>query len=109
VAEARTGKRFPLELPISIGSKDAPARKNGTTSNVSAAGVYMLFDSELEVGSEVEFDITLPAEVIGSRRDVQIHCRGRVVRSERPSRRRGPGRRNGVACVIDHYRFMRKA
>lgn len=101
----RTGKRFPLELPITIhkGAKhDA-----GTTANVSAAGVYIQSQAELEVGSPIEFDITLPGKVVGSDQDVQIHCKGRVIRAEESPRKRGIQQR-GVACVIDQYKFVRK-
>ena len=37
VSEARTGKRFPLELPIKIHGVD----QGGVTGNMSAAGVYI--------------------------------------------------------------------
>ena len=47
-------------------------------------------DSDVPVGSTVDFTILLPGEVVGSRGDVQIDCRGRVVRSFED---RGPPRR----------------
>jgi hypothetical protein len=66
--------------------------------------VYLSLDSSLEVGSSVEFDITMPAAVIGSDKDVRIHCQGRVVRNDNPKQ----GTKNsGVACVIDRYEFIR--
>ena len=37
--EARTGKRFPLELPIKIHKESAASEAEGTTGNLSAAGV----------------------------------------------------------------------
>ena len=40
VSDARTGKRFPLELPIKIHKPDAPGESSGVTGNLSAAGVY---------------------------------------------------------------------
>jgi hypothetical protein len=39
VSEARTGKRFPLELPIKIHKESASGDAKGTTGNLSAAGV----------------------------------------------------------------------
>jgi hypothetical protein len=107
VSDGRTGKRFPLQLPITIQS--APKKQKGTTANVSAAGVYIRGDAELKVGSRIQFEITLPADVIGADQDVRIQCRGRVVRSEangvrKPARK---PKRTGLACVIDHYKFVR--
>jgi hypothetical protein len=110
--EARTGKRFPLELPIKIHGKKGD--DNGTTANMSAAGVYIMADLDLSVGSPIEFDITLPASVLGTPTDVEVRCTGRVVRKEaaaaasansNSSRKK---KKSGVACVIDQYKFIRK-
>jgi hypothetical protein len=54
----------------------------------------------------VEFEITLPPEVTGSKEDVVIQCRGRVVRTDEPNTGAGVENR-GVACVIDSYEFVR--
>ena len=101
--EARTGKRFPLELPIKI-HKDAGDEK-GVTGNLSAAGVYIKADASMEIGSPVEFEITLPPEMTGGQENVTIQCKGRVVRADATGEG-GEGR--GVACVIDSYEFVRK-
>ncbi len=58
VSEARTGKRFPLELPIKIHKQDAGGESSGVTGNLSAAGVYIRADANLDMGSSVEFEIT---------------------------------------------------
>jgi PilZ domain len=115
--EARTGKRFPLELPIKIHGKGGD--DSATTGNMSAAGVYIMADLDLAVGSNIEFDITLPAKVLGTPGDVEVHCTGRVVRkdaggaaavaganSNSTSKRK---KKSGVACVIDQYKFIRKS
>ncbi len=105
MSESRTGRRFPLELPISI--QDKKTRKlKGTTSNVSAAGVYMQANADLEVGSRVRFQIMLPGSMIGARKDVAIECSGRVVRSSEKQKPRTKA--PGLACVIDSYKFVRK-
>jgi PilZ domain len=102
--EARTGKRFPLELPIKIhkGSGDA----SGVTGDLSAAGVYIKADAAMEIGSPVEFEITLPPEMTGGQENVTIQCKGRVVRTDEEGKG-GEGR--GVACVIDSYEFVRNS
>lgn len=102
----RTGKRFPLELPITILQK-GKNKSAGTTANVSAAGVFIESQAEIEVGSPIEFDITLPGKIVGTDHDVQIHCKGRVVRSEEKDKKK-TSRKRGVACVIDQYKFVRK-
>ena len=107
--EARTGKRFPLELPIKIhkgGKGEVGGDSEGTTGNLSAAGVYIRADSSMEIGSPVEFEITLPPEMTGGPENVTIQCKGRVVRADETGEG-GEGR--GVACVIDSYEFVRNS
>ena len=104
MSEARTGKRFPLELPIKIHKEGASSDSKGTTGDLSAAGVYIRADASLDVGSPVEFEITLPPDVTGGQENVVIQCKGRVVRTD-PSGSNADGK--GVACVIDSYEFVR--
>jgi hypothetical protein len=103
VSETRTGKRFDLKLPISIEASESANKLSGITDNLSAAGVYLHANSQLQVGSKVNFEIILPREVTGGTADVKLQCRGTVVRTE-------PGEssdKTGVACVIDGYEFIR--
>jgi PilZ domain len=104
VSEARTGKRFPLHLPIKIHNEAASGEAKGTTGNLSAAGVYIRADAAMEIGSPVEFEITLPPDVTGGPESVVIACKGRVVRTD-PTGSTPDGK--GVACVIDSYEFVR--
>ena len=99
VSEARTGKRFPLELPIKIHGLD----QGSTTGNMSAAGVYIRGNPALEIGSNVEFEIALPPELTGGNENVIVQCKGRVVRKDA-----GADDAQGVACVIDTYDFVRQ-
>jgi len=109
VSEARTGKRFPLELPIKIHKSEEAGQHSGITGNLSAAGVYIRADASLEVGSSVEFEIALPPEVTGAKENVIVQCRGRVVRTDEPATGGSstPAEARGVACVIDSYDFVR--
>jgi hypothetical protein len=111
MSEARTGKRFPLELPIRIHRKGGDDQ--ATTVDLSSAGVYIMADTDLAVGSPIEFEITLPAKVLGTPSDVEVHCTGRVVRRETGvasgSNAGKRTKKNGVACVIDEYKFIRKS
>ncbi|HZQ25018.1 MAG TPA: PilZ domain-containing protein [Terriglobales bacterium] len=109
VSEARTGKRFPLELPIKIHKENSSGEASGVTGNLSAAGVYIRADASLDIGSPVEFEITLPPEVTGGKENVRIQCRGRVVRTDDPPQGSEPAEGRGVACVIDSYEFVRNS
>ena len=104
VSDHRTGKRFPLELPIKISKEQEGSALNAMTGNLSAAGVYIKADSSLEIGSAVEFEIALPPEMTGAKDNVIIQCRGRVVRADEAS---GDKDSRGVACEIDSYDFVR--
>ena len=104
--EARTGTRFPLHLPIKIHKGETGGDASGTTGNLSAAGVYIRADASMEVGSPVEFEITLPPEMTGGQENVTIQCKGRVVRADETG---ASGEGRGVACVIDSYEFVRNS
>jgi PilZ domain len=98
--EVQSAKRFPIKLPISVRSKTGESHTE--SQNISANGVlFQMVDSEMPVGSMVDFTISLPADVVGAEADVRLDCRGRVVRSFEDSGRRG------VGVVIDEYRFDR--
>jgi hypothetical protein len=92
--------RFPIKLPISLKSKSGESRTE--SENISSNGVLFEVDADMPVGSMVDFTISLPAEVVGAETDVQIDCRGRVVRSSKD------GGRQGVGVVIDEYHFDRR-
>ena len=104
--EARTGRRFPLELPIKIHQGETGGDSKGVTGNLSAAGVYIRADAAMQVGSPVEFEITLPPEMTGGQENVTIQCKGRVVRADETG---SGGEGRGVACVIDSYEFVRNS
>lgn len=111
MTEVRTGKRFPLQLPITIHGEQSSRKHKGVTSNISAAGVYFWSEKAFAVGSLIKFNVNLPGEIIGGERNVQIECRGRVVRADvngRAKRLRTAARTRGLACVIDGYKFIRR-
>lgn len=110
MSESRTGQRFPLHLPIRMGPKSKGQK--ATTRDVSAAGVFIQADPSLKVGAHVRFNITLPARLLGTPRNVDVECEGRVVRVEKATRsgRTKKDRQGyGLACVIDKYTFVRRA
>lgn len=50
------------------------------TENISANGLLFVSDYLPDIDSKIEFTIAMPSAVMGSTKDVTIHCRGRVVR-----------------------------
>jgi len=97
--EMQSAPRFPLHLSASV--KSQGSAYTAETENISANGVLLAMESDVPVGSMVDFTIVLPADVVGARQDVQLDCRGRVVRSFEDRGRRG------VGVVIDEYHFER--
>jgi len=98
--DMQSAARFPLKLPVAL--KSETGRQSAETQNISANGVLFQVDAEMPVGSMVDFTISLPAEVMGADTDVQLDCRGRVVRNF------DEDGRHGVGVVIDEYRFDRR-
>ena len=102
--------RFPIKLPVALKSAVNQSGMAGLevggktieTENISANGVLFRMDADVPVGSSVDFTLSLPADVVGAEADVQVDCRGRVVRSFED------GGRRGVGVVIDEYRFDRR-
>ncbi|MGA3104866.1 MAG: PilZ domain-containing protein [Terriglobales bacterium] len=108
-ADVQGAPRFPIKLPVALKSAVNQAGAGGQvlgksieTENISANGVLFRMDADVPIGSAVDFTISLPADVVGAAADVQVDCRGRVVRSF------ADGGRRGVGVVIDEYRFERK-
>jgi c-di-GMP-binding flagellar brake protein YcgR len=98
-SELRNSIRFPLHLQVTL--KTPTAEYRAKTIDISAGGILFHADSEIAVGSEVEFTIEMPRDVLGTKDPVFVKCQGRVVRfAEEPSGQ-------NVAVVIDEYHFER--
>jgi hypothetical protein len=69
------------------------------TRNVSASGVLFEVDRPLKVGLEIRFSLRMPGTVLGTPRDVLVHCLGRVVRCSLSQTQ------YLAAATIDEYQF----
>ena len=101
-----------MNLPIEFQLEDSVKKQTGTTRDLSASGVYISAAAPFRVGSKVKFHISVPGELVGAKKTVDIECIGRVVRvdkGKKPAAKRAPEPADGVACVIDTYKFVRKA
>jgi hypothetical protein len=99
MSEMRSAVRFPVKLPIAV--RVDHAEHQAETQDMSAGGVLFNIDTDMTVGSNIEFTISIPADVIGAPADVQVSGEGRVIRCAPEE-----GRQQ-VAAVIDEYRFER--
>ena len=98
-SELRNAIRFPLHLQVTL--KTPTAEYRAKTTDISAGGILFHTESEIAVGSDVEFTIEMPGDVLGTKHPVLVKCQGRVVRfAEETSGR-------SVAVVIDEYHFER--
>ena len=95
--EVRCAVRFPLSLPVvlSIGSEEFPA----LTRNISASGALFSLDRTFPVGMEIRYSLRMPSNVLGTPRDVLVHCVGRVVRCNLSQNK------YLTAATIDDYQF----
>ena len=103
MTDARTGRRFPVHIPVRVGDSPASAEHIGLTENISSSGAYFWLDTPPEIGSIIECEMTIPSKTIGARSDVTLRCLARVIRTDAPKK----GNQTGVACVIDSYEFVR--
>jgi hypothetical protein len=91
----RTAVRFPMKLAIRMHTEHGEL--NAVTENISANGLLFVSDHLPEIDSRIEFTIAMPSAIMGSQKDVTIHCIGRVVRHYLD------GSEKKAAAVIDEY------
>ena len=106
MTERRTARRYDLSLPVMVRlpvEKEASSR-SGKTRDISTRGVYFLLDNNLIPGAELDFTMTLPAEVTGGT-EVFVRAIGKVVRVE--NRPETGDQRVGVAAIIERYEIIR--
>ena len=104
--DKRRAKRFPMRLPVAVTADQKKPEQVVETRDVSSNGIYFEFGDPLELGSAVEFLLTMP-EPITKGSPVRIRCMGKVVRIERDNP--GDGAHTGVAATIERYEFVRDA
>ena len=99
-ADRREARRFTMTLPMRVLPREADgAEMKGQTRDVSYRGLYFLADAKFEVGSEIDFVLTLPPQAPQST-VVHIRCHGQIVRVE------SQDERIGIAAKIERYEFM---
>jgi PilZ domain len=101
LSDRREARRFVMTLPVRVLAHDANSPElKAHTRDVSYRGLYFLSEGRYEHGSEIDFILTLPQQMI-SAGDVNIRCHGKVVRVESTD-----NGKVGIAAQIDRYEFV---
>lgn len=105
MSERRTARRYELSLPVIVrGLPKQVEATSGKTRDISTRGVYFTIAEDLCAGSELDFTLTLPAEITRGT-EVFIRAHGKVVRVEK--KQEDGHVRLGVAAVIEKYDIIR--
>ena len=101
LSDRREARRFSMNLPVRVLVNDVNGPElKANTRDVSDRGLYFLVEAPFEKGSEIDFILTLPAQII-SAGDVNIRCHGHVVRVENDDHGK-----TGIAAKIEKYEFI---
>ena len=105
--ERRLARRYDLALPVivHIPADKETAERNGQTRDISTRGVYFILREDLAPGTELDFTLTLPAEITRGT-EVLVRAHGRVVRVDQTAEA-APQSNVGVAAVIERYDIIR--
>jgi hypothetical protein len=100
-ADRREARRFLMSLPMRVLPREAHSKAlRANTRDVSYRGLFFLSEAKFEVGSQIDFVLTLPQK-ISQAGEVDIRCFGKVVRVEA-----GTNGTMGVAAKIERYEFL---
>lgn len=102
-SEHRRTRRFTLQLPLSIrqpGGEHTPF--TGITQNISSGGVLFTADREADLGSPIEYIVTLNSS---APEPVNLRCVGKVVRSAPTQGAETPAYQ--IAATLERYEFLR--
>ena len=81
--ERRGGKRVPWVRPASLKLSKEQKRVLATTRDVSERGAYLVAESKIEQGAEIDLIFVLPPE-LAAKGEGWVRCQARVVRVENP-------------------------
>ena len=91
----RASVRFPLHLDIVLTT--AERQYMAVTEDVSANGMLFAADELPAIGARVEFELKMPAAIMGGVDDLLLRCTGRIVRHQQSDGKKM------AAAVIDEY------
>jgi len=82
----RRGQRVPWVRPASVKLTKEQRRVLATTRDVSESGAYLVAESRIEIGTEIDLIFVLPPE-LAAKAQGWVRCQARVVRVEEAGRR----------------------
>ena len=106
MTERRMARRYDLSLPVSVRLpvNREPGAHSGQTRDISTRGVYFMMQRDMTPGTEVDFTLTLPAEITHGT-EVFVRAHGRVIRVDKHDDEQQKS--VGVAAVIERYDIIR--
>jgi hypothetical protein len=104
--ERRAVRRHDLSLPIVVHPNTPQQSKPclGKIRDISARGIYFVTERKYRAGMELEFILSLPAEITEGVR-VSLRGHGRVQRTEET--KEDGNKCTGVAVIIERIDFLR--
>jgi len=107
MTERRTARRYDLSLPVLVRLpiNREPGSHNGQTRDISTRGVYFIMNKDMAPGTELDFTLTLPAEITRGT-EVFVRAHGRVVRVDKRQEEEEQ-ESVGIAAVIERYDIIR--
>src|SRR6202021_1300610 len=105
MTERRMARRYDLSLPVSVRLpiNREPGEHDGQTRDISTRGVYFIMEKDLAPGTEVDFTLTLPAEIT---RGTEVFARAHG-RDDRGDHQKDDHRESiGAAAVIARYEII---
>jgi len=97
--ERRSGQRFDFHPAVSITVCKSGAEGSAFTQNISARGAFVYSELHLQEGDAVVLELMMPSEITLAE-NMQVRCRGRVMRASRVQNR------TGMAVFLEGYEFL---
>lgn len=97
--ERRSGQRFQLNLPVTLHVDGATFP--GYTQDISARGLFVYVEAQLDEGREVELTFTMPSEITLAE-SMRVRAHGRVLRTL-PS---ASGSTSAIAVQLNSYQYL---
>ena len=99
--ERRSRSRLAASLPVDVRVPQRNIELSAETRDISSGGVFLYTRSAIDVGSELELVLTLPAELTGGAKQ-WVCCQASVVRVENPTE----SGKFGVAAAVRNLRAL---
>lgn len=94
----RSSLRYDIRLPVSILANDQEYQ--AITENISSSGALFLLPASLPTGTQLQFFLEVPSNLIGAEGTAAIHGQGQIIRSYQENGQ------HYAAIVIHEYRFQ---